>query len=56
MEAARRTVGKSLLDLLAINPRQVIDALPQLSGTARHCAILTVSTLHRAVADYLLMP
>jgi nitrogen fixation NifU-like protein len=55
-EAARRAQGRSLMDVLAISPRQVIDALPQLSAEGRHCAILAVSALHRAVADYLLMP
>jgi len=55
-ETARRAQGKGLMDVLAISPRQVIDALPQLSAEGRHCAILAVSALHRAVADYLLMP
>jgi nitrogen fixation NifU-like protein len=55
-EAAQRALGKDVMDVLAISPRHVIDALPQLSGGPRHCAILAVSALHRAVADYLLMP
>ena len=55
-EAARRAQGQRLMDVLAISPRQVIDALPQLSAEGRHCAILAVSALHRAVADFLLMP
>jgi nitrogen fixation NifU-like protein len=53
---AERAVGRSVMDVLAISPRQVIDALPQLSAEGRHCAILAVSALHRAVADFLLIP
>jgi len=55
-EAAERAKGKELMDVLAISPREIIDALPQVSAEGRHCAILAVSALHRAVADYLLMP
>jgi len=55
-ETAVRAQGKRLMDVLAISPREVIDALPQLSAEGRHCAILAVSTLHRAVADFLLTP
>jgi len=55
-ETARRAQGRALMDVLAISPREVIDALPELTAGGRHCAILAVSTLHRAVADYLLMP
>jgi nitrogen fixation NifU-like protein len=55
-ETAGRAQGKRLMDVLAISPREVIDALPQLSAEGRHCAILAVSTLHRAVADFLLTP
>lgn len=52
---ARRAKGKSLLDALAISPRQIIDetVLPE---DGRHCAILATSTLYRAIADYLLTP
>ena len=53
---AERAIGKSLMDVLSISPRQVIDALPGLPERGRHCAILAVSALHRAVADFLLMP
>ena len=54
-ETAERAQGKRLMDVLAISPREVVDALPQLSAEGRHCAILAVSALHRAVADFLLM-
>ncbi len=50
--AARRAKGKTLLDALAISPREIIDeeCLPE---DGRHCAILAVSTLYRAIADHL---
>jgi nitrogen fixation NifU-like protein len=53
---ARRAKGKTLLDALAINPREVIDSERSLPQDGRHCAILAVSTLYRAIADYLLAP
>jgi len=51
---ARRAKGKAILDALAINPREIIDADECLPEKGRHCAILAVSTLHRAIAGYLL--
>jgi nitrogen fixation NifU-like protein len=56
LETARRAQGKSLINVLGISPREVIDALTLLPPEGRHCAILAVSALHRAVADYLLLP
>jgi len=53
---ARRAKGKSLLDALAISPRQIIDSETALPEEGRHCAILATSTLYRAIADYLLTP
>ncbi|MFH0965678.1 MAG: iron-sulfur cluster assembly scaffold protein [Planctomycetota bacterium] len=53
---AERATGRSLMDALAINPREIIDALSDLPESGRHCAILAVSALHRAIADYLLQP
>lgn len=53
---AERAQGRRLLDALAINPREIIDALPELSERGRHCAILATSALHRAIADFLLTP
>jgi len=52
--AARLAQGRTVMDALAINPRQIIDAEANLLGAHRHCAILAVSTLFRAIADYLL--
>jgi len=54
--AAKRAKGRSIIDALAISPREIIDNLPQLSDSGRHCAILAVATLHRAIADFLLKP
>jgi len=48
--------GKSLLDALGINPRQIMDDDASLAEGSRHCAILAVITLYRAIADYLLKP
>ena len=53
---ARRAKGKTIMDALAINPREVIDSAEPLPEERRHCAILAVSTLYRAIADYLLTP
>jgi len=53
---AERATGKPVMDALAINPRDIIDALPDISEGGRHCAILAVSALYRAVADFLMKP
>jgi len=53
---AMATQGKTLLDALAINPRQIMDADASLTDGARHCAILAVITLYRAIAEYLIQP
>jgi nitrogen fixation NifU-like protein len=52
--AARLATGKSIMDVLAISPREVIEAVGPLPRDGQHCAILAVSALHRAIADYLL--
>ncbi len=56
LAVAKRAKGKSVMDALAISPREIINSLGQLSEEGRHCAILAVSTLYRAIADYLLSP
>jgi nitrogen fixation NifU-like protein len=56
LAVAQRAKGKSVMDALAITPREVIESVGHLSDEGRHCAILAVSTLYRAIADYLLMP
>lgn len=52
--AARLAKGKSLLDVLRISPADVIDAWGEIPGGNVHCAILAVSTLHKALAEYLI--
>ena len=43
-------------DALAISPREIIESLPDMPESGRHCAILAVSALYRAIADFLLRP
>ncbi|MDD5679644.1 MAG: iron-sulfur cluster assembly scaffold protein [Candidatus Omnitrophica bacterium] len=49
-------VGKSLQEALGISAGQVIAELKVLPKSHAHCAILAVSTLYKAIADYLLKP
>ena len=51
---ARRAQGRNVMDALAINPAEIIEAGECRPQHGRHCAILAVSTLYRAIADYLL--
>jgi len=53
---ARRASGKRVEQALGINPKELIDAGECLPEEGRHCAILAVSTLYRAIADYFLKP
>lgn len=53
---AQLAIGKSILDALAISPKNVMDALEGLAENHCHCTILAVSTLYKAIADYLLKP
>jgi nitrogen fixation NifU-like protein len=53
---AARVKGRSVMDALAVSPREIIDSLTHLPPEGRHCAILGVSTLYRAIADFLLKP
>jgi len=52
--AARLASGKSLKDVLRISPADIIDAWGEIPGGNVHCAILAVSTLHKALADFLI--
>jgi nitrogen fixation NifU-like protein len=54
--AARLAQGKSLKDVLRISPADILDTWGELPQGDVHCAILSVMTLHKAVADYLLKP
>ena len=53
---AQRTKGKDIFDALAINPKEIINSEADLPMANRHCAILAVTAMYRAIADYLLKP
>ena len=46
--------GQTINDALKLSPADVIDKLHDFLGSNVHCAILAVTTLHKALADYLL--
>ncbi|MFP4164868.1 MAG: iron-sulfur cluster assembly scaffold protein [Chitinispirillaceae bacterium] len=52
--AVRLAKEKNLKEVLHLSPADVIDAWGSIPGGNVHCAILAVSTLHKAVADYLI--
>ena len=52
--SAQLALGKSIDEVLGISPKEIIEALSGLSEDHCHCSILAVSTLYRAIADYLL--
>ena len=54
LETARMARGKSLAQALFISPGKVIQKLKHVPEDHLHCAILSVSTLHRAIALYLM--
>ena len=49
-------INKSIDEVLTISPAKVISLLEGLPKEGIHCAILAVSTLYKAIADYLLKP
>ena len=51
---AQLALGKSIDEALGISAREVIDKLQGLPEDHCHCPILAVSTLYRAIANYLL--
>ncbi len=53
---ARRAKGKKVIDALCISPGEIIKTGECLEAEGSHCAILAASTLHQAIADYLLHP
>lgn len=53
---ARRARGETINGALGINARAIIESEVCLPREGKHCAILAVSTLYRAIADYLLAP
>jgi nitrogen fixation NifU-like protein len=52
--AAWLATEENLIGALDISPADVIRLLRCFEGVENHCAILAVSTLYRAVADYML--
>jgi nitrogen fixation NifU-like protein len=46
--------GKTIKEALSISAGEVIKKLKGLPEDHLHCSILAVSTLYRAIADYLL--
>ena len=54
--AAQLAQGNTIEDALRISAQQVRDILSDLPDSHSHCAILAISTLYKAIADYLLMP
>lgn len=46
--------GKTIKKALSISPSEVIERIKDLPDDHQHCSILSVSTLYRAIADYLL--
>ena len=53
---AKRAIGHRVTDVLSISAGELIRSGDCQPEAGRHCAILAVSTLYRAVADYLLAP
>jgi len=51
--SAQLVLGKSIDEALGISPKDVIEALNGLPEEHCHCSILAVSTLYRAIVDYL---
>ncbi len=53
---ARQAKGRKVTDALSISAGEIIRSGECEPAAGRHCAILAVSTLYRAIADYLLKP
>lgn len=53
---ACRAKGRSVMEALLISAGEIIRSGECEPEEGRHCAILAVSTLYNAVANYLLMP
>ena len=53
---ARRAKGRSVMDTLSISAGEIIRSGECEPAAGRHCAILAVMTLYRAIAEYLLQP
>lgn len=49
---AQAVEGSTIKEALSLNPAMLLDALKDLPDEHRHCAILSVSTLYRAIGEY----
>lgn len=54
LATAKMAQGKNLAEALMISPGRVIRTLKNIPENHLHCAILSVTTLHRAIALYLM--
>jgi nitrogen fixation protein NifU and related proteins len=52
--AAKLAKGRSPKEVLRISPADILDSWGEIPEGNAHCAILAVSTLHKALADYLI--
>jgi len=48
--------GKRIEEVLDLSPKKVMGELNGLPADQKHCTILAVSTLYKAIAEYLLKP
>ncbi len=53
---AEMVIGKDIHEAMGVSPKTVLDLLVGLPEDHVHCAILAVSTLYKAIAEYLLKP
>ena len=51
---ASMSEGRTIMEALNISPGNVLTFLLDIPGIEIHCAILAVTTLHRAIAEYIL--
>jgi len=53
---AEMVVGKDIYEAMGVSPKKVLDSIIGLPEDHTHCSILAVSTLYKAIAEYLLNP
>lgn len=53
---AELAIGENIENALNISPKKVMDLLSGLPKNHSHCSILAVSTMYKAIANYLLKP
>jgi len=49
---AQTAQGSSIMEALSIHPAMLLNGLKDMPPGHRHCAILAVSTLYRAIGEY----